>query len=86
MIFSSNVDSIGNDDNLIYILDVNSLIYTISNSKQLLSIVYTRGESPQDRLRDVQTYRITLASAYVLYHLSTIWLQLQIRGRSSRWE
>ena len=39
-------------------------------------IVYTRDKSLQDRLRDVQTCRMTLASAYILHHLSTVWLQL----------
>ena len=35
----------------------------------LLDVVHTRGKSPQDRLRDVQTCRITLVSAYVLHYL-----------------
>jgi len=48
--------------------------------------VYTNGESLQSRLRDVWTYRMTLASAYVLYRLSAAWSQLQIGGRSLRWE
>jgi len=39
--------------------------------RDVLDAVYTRGESPQDRLGDVWTCRITLASAYVLCHLST---------------
>jgi len=46
--------------------------------------VHTRGESPQDWLGDVQTCRTTLSSAYVLYHLSATWSQLQIRERSLR--
>jgi len=32
--------------------------------------VHTRGESPQDGLRDMQTCGTTLASAYMLCHLS----------------
>ena len=32
------------------------------------------------------TCGMTLASAYVLYHLSATWSQLQIMGRSPRWE
>ena len=38
----------------------------------LLDLVYTGGESLQDRLRDIQTYRMILASAYILHCLSTI--------------
>ena len=38
----------------------------------LSDMVYTRGESPQDSLRDVQTCGITLASAYVLCYLSAM--------------
>ena len=34
--------------------------------------VHTRSESLQDGLRDVQTYRMTLALAYVLRRLSAI--------------
>jgi len=33
---------------------------------------------------EMQTCRITLALAYILYHLSAAWLQLQIEGRSLR--
>ena len=44
------------------------------------------GESLQNGLRDKQTCGMTLASAYVLHHLSAAWLQLQMMGRSSRWE
>jgi len=32
------------------------------------------GRSPQNGLRDEQTCRITLASAYMLYYLSAAWL------------
>ena len=48
-------------------------------------MVYTGGESPQDRLRDIWTYRMILALAYVLYYLSAAWLKLEIRGISLRW-
>jgi len=44
------------------------------------------GRSLQDGLRDEQTCGTTLASAYVLCHLSATWLQLQMMGRSPRWE
>jgi len=52
----------------------------------LSGAVHTGDESLQDGLRDVQTCRMTLASAYMLYCLSTIWSQLQVIGRSLRWE
>ena len=42
------------------------------------------GGSLQNGLRDEQTCGMTLASAYVLHHLSAAWLQLQIMGRSLR--
>ena len=48
--------------------------------------VHTRGESLQDRLGDVQTCKMILASAYILYHLSVVWLQLQMIERTPRWE
>jgi len=44
------------------------------------------GGSPQNGLRDEQTCETTLASAYVLCHLSTMWLQLQIIERSLKWK
>jgi len=42
--------------------------------------------SPQNGLRDEQTCGMTLASAYVLYHLSAAWSQLQMMGTSLRWK
>ena len=42
----------------------------------LSDMVHTRGESPQEGLRDVQTCGMTLASAYALHHLSAVWSQL----------
>jgi len=42
------------------------------------------GESPQDGYRDEQTCGATLASAYMLHHLSAVWSQLQMMGRSLR--
>ena len=47
-------------------------------------IVYIRGESLQDGLRDMQTYGMILTSAYVLHYLSATWLQLQM-GVSADW-
>ena len=43
-----------------------------------------QGRSPQNGLGDEWTCRTTLASAYVLYYLSTTWSQLQMMGRSPR--
>ena len=45
-----------------------------------------QGGSPQNGLGDEQTCGTTLASAYMLHCLSAMWLQLQIMGRSPRWE
>jgi len=42
--------------------------------------------SPQNGLGDEQTCGMTLASAYVLHHLFAAWSQLQMMGRSPRWE
>jgi len=54
--------------------------------RKLSGTVYTRDENLQDWLRVVWTCGTTLASAYVLCHLSAAWLQLQIIGRSLGWE
>ena len=40
----------------------------------------------ENGLRDMQTCGTTLASAYVLCHLSAVWLQFQMGGKSSRWK
>ena len=45
-----------------------------------------RGRSPQNRLGDEQTCGTTLASAYVLCHLSATWSQLQMKERKSKWK
>ena len=45
-----------------------------------------QGESPQNGLGDGQTCGMTLASAYVLHHLSATWSQLQMKKRKSEWE
>jgi len=45
-----------------------------------------RGGSPQNGLGDERTCGTALASAYVLRHLSAMWLQLQMMGRSPRWK
>jgi len=49
-------------------------------------IVYTRGESLQDGLGVVWTCGTTLASAYMLCHLSATWSQLQMIERSPSWK
>ena len=41
-----------------------------------------RGGSPQNVLGDERTCGTTLASAYMLRHLSAAWLQLQMKERS----
>ena len=48
------------------------LPYNIYIVHSLSGVVHTRSESPQDELRVVQTCKITLASAYVLHHLSAV--------------
>ena len=50
----------------------------------LSDTVHTEGESLQDGLGDMWTHEMTLASAYILCHLSAIWLQFQRIGRSLR--
>ena len=45
-----------------------------------------RGGSLQDRLGDERTCGTTLASAYVLRHLSATWSQLQMKERKSKWK
>ena len=40
----------------------------------------------ENELRDMQTCGTTLASAYVLCHLSAVWSQFQMGERSLRWE
>ena len=49
-------------------------------------VVHTRGESLQDGLEDVQTCGMTLASAYMLCHLSAAWSQFLIEERSPKWK
>jgi len=49
-------------------------------------MIHTRGESPWSGLGDMQTSGTTLASAYVLCHLSSMWSQFQIIERSLRWK
>ena len=41
------------------------------------------GGSPQNGLGDERTCGTTLASAYVLHHLSAVWSQLQMKERKS---
>jgi len=45
-----------------------------------------RGGSPQNGLGDEWTCGTTLASAYVLCHLSAVWSQLQMKERKSKWK
>ena len=70
-----------------------AIIYGINQATYLSNINYIfvrcgshQSESPQNGLRDEQTCGMTLASAYVLCHLSATWSQLQMMGRSPRWK
>ena len=57
-----------------YIIAISNLGNTlITLGFKMLGVVYTGVESPQDWLEDVWTCG-TLASAYVLCHLSAMWL------------
>ena len=51
----------------------------------LLGVVHTGVEVCRMDLRDEQTCGTILASAYVLYRLSAMWSQLQMKGRKSEW-
>jgi len=44
------------------------------------------GGSLQNGLGDERTCGTTLASAYVLRHLSAVWSQLQMKERKSEWK
>ena len=45
-----------------------------------------RSESPQNGLGDEWTCGTTLASAYMLRHLSAVWSQLQMKEKKSEWK
>jgi len=47
--------------------------------------VHTGVEVHRNGLGDEQTCGTTLASAYVLRHLSATWSQLQMKGGKSKW-
>ena len=47
----------------------------------LSDTVHTRDKSLWNQLRDAQTFGTTLASAYILYYLTVVWLQLQIKEK-----
>jgi len=57
------MNKVYNNENFLDVEEMNSLIMS--------GTVHTGGESLQDRLKVVQTCGTTLASAYILYHLST---------------
>ena len=58
--------------------------------KKMLSVGVRHGSyqggSLQNGLGDEQTCGMTLASAYVLRHLSAAWSQLQMKERKSEWK
>ena len=66
------------------------LNWIISMASKLCPLTVRRsshqGGSLQNGLGIEQTCGMTLASAYVLHCLSTVWLQLQMMGRSPRWK
>ena len=56
---------------------MNKILQDLINSGEVVSLsgmVHTRGKSQQDKLGVMKTCRMTLASAYVLGHLSAAWL------------
>ena len=61
-----------------------SNIVSNTNIRDMSGTVHTGGESLQSRLRNIWTYGMTLASAYMLHYMSAMWLQLQIKERSLR--
>ena len=48
------------------------MVKPITNPNPMSGMVHIGGESSQDGLEDVQTYGMTLASAYMLHYLSTM--------------
>ena len=69
---------------VIYTSSILQFIPRLQHISYMSGMVHTGGESPQDRLRVVWTCGMILASAYVLCHLSAVWSQLQMIGRSLR--
>jgi len=61
---------------MIYDILLEIVWWTLSNATLIVGIlsdtVYTKNKSLWSWLRDVWTYRMILASAYMLYHLSAI--------------
>jgi len=68
------------------LLRSNSKLGSLISLIILSGMVHTRVESLQGGLRDVQTHRLTLASAYMLCYLSAMWLRFQRIKKSLRWE
>jgi len=72
----------------------NKFSVTMKNMSSILTFklltVVRRGSywsgSPQNGLGDEWTCGMTLASAYVLCHLSAVWSQLQMKERKSEWK
>ena len=70
-----------------FVLPNLSIAVNLSKYEKALCFLYVRcsshwGGSPQNVLGDGRTCGTTLASAYVLRHLSTAWSQLQMKERS----
>ena len=71
-------------------LNKKNCAYTLSSAQTAKAIIVRRGshwgESPQNGLGDERTCGTTLASAYVLRHLSAAWSQLQMKEKKSKWK
>ena len=87
-------------DSYLHISDEVSIVYLTSSiiflqitsssehnlySDKMSGMDHTGDESPWSWLRDVQTCGTILASAYMLYCLTAMWLQLQIKERSLKY-
>jgi len=68
---------------LIFITDISTIS---SRNIHVSGVVHTNSGSLQNGLKDEQTCGIILALAYMLCRLSAAWSQLQMMGRSLRWE
>ena len=73
---STNISQIVSDE----------LIVFKNQRVKMLDVVYTKNESLQSWLGNIQTCGVTLALAYMLCYLTIVWLQLQMKERSLRWK
>ena len=73
---STNISQIVSDE----------LIVFKNQRVKILDVIYTKNESLQSWLGNIQTCGVTLALAYMLCYLTIVWLQLQMKERSLRWK